>query len=50
MLEIPDIFLGWTVDAGSEPTYLGIKDTNYCITNQEPNAKTTQRIKTTKNE
>ena len=21
MLEIPDIFLGWTVDAGSEPTY-----------------------------
>ena len=21
MLEIPDIFLGWTVDTGSEPTY-----------------------------
>ena len=21
MLEIPDIFLGWTIDAGSEPTY-----------------------------
>ena len=21
MLKIPDIFMGWTVDAGSEPTY-----------------------------
>ena len=22
MLEIPDIFFGWTVDAGPEPTYV----------------------------